>query len=385
LTAGVENSIREHIRISGDGSKIVFDDAYPHNRWVTVDPDGSNYLHASVSGFNFGGIAIDSTGEKVFYYDQSANQGRMFTVDGETNLDLMPIWHPIFLSAVWNASMNDSGNIIMFTYEYSGVTRMMIGYLNTPNVPVDAPVIEDISFDPPSMPDDDPNARVNMYTTVSDINGLDDIVKVSNDHILNGFHNGYSTELPIYFWDDPRDNGQFPDDTADDGIYTSRAEPGGAIDSVDEVDMRVAFQDAAHNITVADATITVGTVTDVEEEYEVIPSTFELFQNYPNPFNPVTTIKYSIPTNVIAIPTSRDKKSLEITSSSLSQRIPRNDNLRLVIYDMLGNELATLVDEQKQPGIYEAEFDGTNFSSGVYFYRLIYGEHSLTKKMILMK
>lgn len=89
---------------------------------------------------------------------------------------------------------------------------------------------------------------------------------------------------------------------------------------------------------------------------------FALEQNYPNPFNPVTTIIYSIPT--------------DIESNSIAS---------LRIYDLLGNEVALLVNEEKQPGRYEIKFDASNLSSGVYFYRLHAGTFTGTKKLILIK
>jgi hypothetical protein len=97
-----------------------------------------------------------------------------------------------------------------------------------------------------------------------------------------------------------------------------------------------------------------------------IPEHFALDQNYPNPFNPTTTIRYSIP-NVIA---SETKQSQQIT---------------LIIYDVLGNEVATLVDEEKYPGFYEVEFDGTGLSSSVYIYQLITGNYIQTRKMVILK
>jgi len=108
-----------------------------------------------------------------------------------------------------------------------------------------------------------------------------------------------------------------------------------------------------------------GPVTDVGEE-EKIPEEFILYQNYPNPFNPATKIKFIIP-NVIA---SGAKQSL-FTS--------------LKIYDILGDEITTLVNEEKQVGEYEIEFDGTGLVSGMYFYSLKSGNYSETKKMILLK
>jgi len=96
------------------------------------------------------------------------------------------------------------------------------------------------------------------------------------------------------------------------------------------------------------------------------PTIFSLAQNYPNPFNPTTKIKYTIP--------------------SVTLRQAQSDiHITLTIYDVLGNEIATLINEQKQPGTYEVEFSGTNLPSGIYFYQLKAGSFIDTKKMILIK
>jgi hypothetical protein len=111
------------------------------------------------------------------------------------------------------------------------------------------------------------------------------------------------------------------------------------------------------------------------------PSEFNLFQNYPNPYNPNTKILYVIPNEV------RNLKDF-------SSQAPRNDNtlVTLKVYDILGNEIATLVDEYKSAGSYEVEFDASSLSSGVYFYRITIHSDKLqsgsfveTKKMILLK
>ncbi|NOS86392.1 MAG: T9SS type A sorting domain-containing protein [Ignavibacteria bacterium] len=94
-----------------------------------------------------------------------------------------------------------------------------------------------------------------------------------------------------------------------------------------------------------------------------IPNFLSLSQNYPNPFNPQTKIKFAVPSNV------KDQTT----------------NVKLVIYDLLGREVTTLVNEELKPGTYEADWDASNYSSGVYFYKLIAGDFVETKKMILMK
>jgi photosystem II stability/assembly factor-like uncharacterized protein len=94
-----------------------------------------------------------------------------------------------------------------------------------------------------------------------------------------------------------------------------------------------------------------------------IPDKFSLSQNYPNPFNPTTIIRFTIPPNV------KGEKS----------------NVKLVVYDILGKEIAALVNEKLSAGEYETTFNGSRLTSGIYFYRLTYGDYSETKKMLLLK
>ncbi len=98
--------------------------------------------------------------------------------------------------------------------------------------------------------------------------------------------------------------------------------------------------------------------TSINQTSSEILNSYSLFQNYPNPFNPSTIIRFKI-------------KDSGFTS--------------LKIYDILGKEVATLVNEKLQPGEYEIEFDGSDYSSGVYFYKFEAGDFSETKKMILIK
>ncbi|GAB6283406.1 MAG: hypothetical protein STSR0008_21720 [Ignavibacterium sp.] len=106
-------------------------------------------------------------------------------------------------------------------------------------------------------------------------------------------------------------------------------------------------------------------VTDVNDS-KSLPNEFALSQNYPNPFNPTTKIKYTITASPISSPKERTF-------------------VRLIVYDVLGNEIATLVNEEKAPGEYEVEFNGKGLSSGMYFYKIEAGNFVQIKKMILLK
>jgi len=90
----------------------------------------------------------------------------------------------------------------------------------------------------------------------------------------------------------------------------------------------------------------------------ILPVETNLYQNYPNPFNPVTIIKYDI---------------------------VKAQDVKLVVYDLLGKEVATLVNAQQQPGTYEVSWSASKFASGIYFYTLTSGNFTATKKLILLK
>ncbi|HSL88234.1 MAG TPA: T9SS type A sorting domain-containing protein, partial [Ignavibacteriaceae bacterium] len=98
--------------------------------------------------------------------------------------------------------------------------------------------------------------------------------------------------------------------------------------------------------------------TSVEDNTNNLPDEFYLSQNYPNPFNPSTSFKY---------------------------RITEFGFVSLKVYDVLGNEIATLVNDYKPAGEYQIYFTADNLTSGTYFYRLISGSFSQTRNMIILR
>jgi hypothetical protein len=118
--------------------------------------------------------------------------------------------------------------------------------------------------------------------------------------------------------------------------------------------------DIGNNGTIDDTLNLVNQVTGIGDDQGSLltPNSYNLAQNYPNPFNPSTTISWQLPVG---------------------------SHQTLKVYDVLGNEVATLVDKFKEAGRYEITFDASDLSSGIYFYRLQAGDYVQTRKMILLK
>ena len=99
-------------------------------------------------------------------------------------------------------------------------------------------------------------------------------------------------------------------------------------------------------------------IVSVKKDKPDTPDKFLVMQNYPNPFNPSTRINYSI---------------------------PQSENVTLIIFNVLGRQITTLVNQEKPAGNYTVEFNGSNLPSGVYFYQIQAGSFMETKKMLLLK
>ena len=131
------------------------------------------------------------------------------------------------------------------------------------------------------------------------------------------------------------------------------------------------FPDSLHGFAVGEEGVILKYNPPIVDDVKVIaitkPNSYQLYQNYPNPFNPTTKIKFSIPTN-------------QIGGTSI---------VKIVVYDVLGNEVATILDKELLPGSYEIEFgariDNRQLVSGIYFYQLRTGGFVHAKKMLLLK
>jgi hypothetical protein len=144
-----------------------------------------------------------------------------------------------------------------------------------------------------------------------------------------------------------------PNDTVEASVhfYPDMTTPGTA-----HVQIQIGTLHNPGQVTTLNLTASTEPVAVAREELKL--NDFRLYQNYPNPFNPTTKISYVI---------------------------PQRSNVNVKVYDIMGKEVATLVNEIEEPGAHSLNFNAENLSSGIYFYKITAGEFSSVKKMILIK
>jgi len=152
----------------------------------------------------------------------------------------------------------------------------------------------------------------------------------------------------------------FIDGNGGTNVLNFQAEVPGSVDDGSTI-TTPGYADVSYaNIETVNLSIVTGTEETVNKS---LPVSYSLSNNYPNPFNPSTKIKYQIPSNVNG----------------------ETANVELIVFDILGREVAALVNEKQKPGYYEIEFNASHLTSGIYFYRIHAGKFVETKKMLLLR
>jgi hypothetical protein len=219
-------------------------------------------------------------------------------------------------------------------------------------------------------------SNINSSPVICDIDGDTNTVEIvvkAQDYIF-AIHQDTTTVTGFpYFIDDENNSGTHSpsplvDDLDNDGdieyVFASIAGAIHFFDMPDFYNNNFGFWNSyKHDMQNTSAILPIPLFTDVQDAVSPVLSNFQLMQNYPNPFNPTTRIKFTVPQEV------RGKKQ----------------DVALIVYDVLGNEIATLVNEELLSGEYETEFDASKFSSGIYIYQLRAGKSIQTKKMVLIK
>jgi hypothetical protein len=260
LTSDAVHVAKDYVRISGDGSTIVYSEG---GEWYSIHPDGTGKTFLENTGFNLGGPDLTQDGAVMFYGDSASDGDLLMNTDGSGRHYLFPRWNvgAIAIAATSSLNISDDGQRVSFVLQYSSfpfLEALYVGYLNTPDAVPDAPSIDSIAFSPASMPRGDPDARVNLTVDISDPDGSDDITRISLDHLLDGQIVVGSDKLPARFPFAPHDDGTAPDTLADDGIFASEGQPADLIDDLDSVIVRLGVKDSTETVVIADTTLPIG-------------------------------------------------------------------------------------------------------------------------------
>jgi Tol biopolymer transport system component len=258
LTNDKGNVLEEYLDISGDGTTIVFSAGRPQIKWYSIRSDGSAKIALEDFSFNVAGPVLNYDGTRMFYNDGGANGGRLVNTDGSGSIDLFPCGgskFPIPLAAHWHTCISDDGNRVSFRYD-----ALYIGHLNDPEAVPDSPIIHNIVFDPPAMPRGDSDALINLTSQISDPQGLADIERTSTVELVDGRLQRDNRNIPVYFPFAANDVGSWTDETAGDGIFSSAGKPGGKIDELDQMTVRMGVMDASKTVVIADKVLSIGGV-----------------------------------------------------------------------------------------------------------------------------
>lgn len=246
-----EDTTKYLLKLSDDGSTIVFGNGFPVSEWVGMDFDGTNRNVIAQMGHNVAGPTITANGDTVFYYDDKAAGGSIVASNGRGHYPLFPARKAIYLAATYDPEISADSSRVSFR---NSVYTLYAGKLNLPTAFSNAPVIETIQLDPPFIDMNDTEGNILLTSRITDPQDtpvMSDIERTSLDHLLKGDFAGYS-ELPVWFLAPPKDGGADPDEEAGDNIFTSISRTTGDDPDIDYFTLRVGAQDADGNVAIAD-------------------------------------------------------------------------------------------------------------------------------------
>jgi len=357
--------------LSGDATKVVAIKPLDGSNAAicSFNLDGSNLLQLKhVSGLSSTQLQLTRDGSKVFINWNGTN-GTCFLIntDGTNNGNLgiiQAFWldQTLPFRGLNMSNISFDGQRINFACAepiHNRLRKIWVAEIDPPSFG-NAPVISNVTLTPLWLVSNGLSASTFSVHASGSIEPIEEVGYASFPEGLyrNVFGGSYTKLL---------DNGTLGDITAGDGIYTNNAVTTNMEEESDGIiPVRFSARTVNH-VTSVDVSGLFVSVTDVEKTEE-LPSEFRLRQNYPNPFNPTTTIKYSIP-----------------TPHSQGEEVRESFFVSLTVYDILGREVANLVNQNQKPGYYDVNFGSSVLSSGIYFYKIKVGEFIDIKKMLLLR
>jgi hypothetical protein len=167
--------------------------------------------------------------------------------------------------------MSDTGHRIGFvvqTGSFPTKNALYVGYLNTPEVVRDAPTVHSVTFDPPSLPNNNPEATVKVFSQVEDAQGPSDISRTYIDQLIDGrlvYTNTIDGPFRVRSGGQPRDDGEAQDQAGGDGIFSAEGFPSSIVQQFHQLTVRVSFMDQSRSVTVADTLLPVGPYVPISD------------------------------------------------------------------------------------------------------------------------
>lgn len=245
--------------VSGDGSMVIFTRTgwVGENTLYGIHPDGSGLIDLGLFSHNYNGGCITSDGQTFFFADMPNYNGVLVDTAAATRYQLSTT-NFVNLSVLGPVSMTPDGSRICYLHDFNGTYGVQIVDLNAAPAGAGAPQIDRVLFCPPQFVRTYPDNGVAIKTMVSDPQGLATITGIDLVELINGLEYSLSTDLPLYWEFDPNDNGELGDKLAGDGIFTSPpSRPGGQINALNAVTVRISVQDENGNAFLADTVLDV--------------------------------------------------------------------------------------------------------------------------------
>lgn len=360
--------------VSDVSGVIIFVDKSNNLRALSADPnkpnesilDNSGVWESVAIGPGLGSMALTSKyiDTTIYYFDFNKNISKEFKIATKT-FDAVDKKTALYADAL---SFDPTGRYLLFDAynEIKNASGSKISYWNINILDIETgnmdivfpPLAEGLSVGNPAF-----SKTVQTRFTFDYIDSKNNQAYVMAADFNTGDVGNVAGPLSVI---------GYPSYSIDDKTiiyHTSQVISGTNHETLEQMPLKANFLEGTGNkkVYLVDANFpiwfVIGTRTDVEEKTENIPSEFALSQNYPNPFNPSTTIKYSL---------------------------PKEEKVRIVIYDMLGNKISELINENKNAGSYQIVWNGNDdkgkkVSSGVYILTINSGSYFQSRKMVLMK
>lgn len=245
-----------HPIISGNGQIVVAD---KNGTWTAYGWAGTWSKELTAAGYNFGGMGITNTGNKVFYNDAKGGGGSFALTNQAGIMHAMPAWNitNIAVHAHSMIDLSDDGLVCCFRVSYGAFPEhaaFYVGRFTSTADTADAPNFGLLRLSPGVIPCGNPLTRMKLFAQVMDPQGSSDVTKMSVDRLIDDRHESDNQKVIVRFFSGPRNDGDGGDEAVDD-VWTAVADQAGGAQTVDRMTLRINAMDSTGTVRSCDVTL----------------------------------------------------------------------------------------------------------------------------------